>query len=355
VIPKIRILTSWVYMNPALYDILRGPEVDEWTLDSGAYSFVTRAKHEYAPLRKYMDFLEKLPHKPKWYIQLDEVGKPEVTQSNLKEMRDAGFDPIPVFTRGAPLSDLYEIHDDGAKMVCFGGLATSKRGKSRRTSAFDYLRYLMENERHPEIPTHLLGVGAEEILNYYLPESVDSTGWLNSNKRGILTIYHGNGRWGRDMALKKGEVQNLTVEEQQAIREVGYDPEIVRRSVTDHQLWLPYPKHGYDTVPGITMAMWLRYAHDLDRRGCTFWFATANGLHFTHLFEARRRGIECGLYHEGGDELITDGHTAEFMRWQGGGTWDAYNRRRELNDRSSEQGIRTGGGEARMGMAEHQS
>ena len=118
--PKLRVLVAFPYFKGAMGQLLAERADDVLLLiDSGA--FTAWQAGETIALDDYCRFIETLPIKPWRYFQLDVVGNPDETVKNYDEMRRRGFDPIPIFTRGADPAILDYFYSQ-TDLVGVGGL-----------------------------------------------------------------------------------------------------------------------------------------------------------------------------------------------------------------------------------------
>lgn len=150
-------------------------------VDSGAFSISKgNASHD---VETYGAWCLARGLKPKTYATLDVVGDAVGTHENTQYMWELGLDPIPVFTRGAPIQYLKE-YCARSDRIAIGGTATAGRG--HREPFLDWAWDTIA-EYWP-IRVHGFGVTARWALEKYPWHSVDSTTWVNASRMGnVLT------------------------------------------------------------------------------------------------------------------------------------------------------------------------
>jgi hypothetical protein len=221
-------------------------------IDSGAFSAFTKGTP--VELTDYLRWLGALPFTPAWYFTLDVIGDPDATRRNTAQMRAAGFDPVPIFTRGAPPDDLEAMYDAGAWLVGFGGIAVNKWGRAA------YLRYV--HRRHVRgRKVHWLGVGNMRLLAEHRPYSCDAVlyNYVPSVQR-VIALYMGRGERAFLMH-RNGRISTTsdTHRAYQALRAYGVDPGALD--------W------NYRRMDCLGAQSQLRYVWDLsDQFGTTFAF-----------------------------------------------------------------------------------
>jgi len=181
---RLNILVSYFYHDEKIQKLLdEHKDIINLIYDSGAFSAMTRKKP--IKLDNYMDFIHehKLPNQT--YFTLDVVGDSKATKENYDEMIYQGFDPIPIFTRGAPFSQL----DDYYKHTDYVGLGGLVGG----INTPGYVKRCMRQIGRKKV--HWLGFVDKNFLGYYKPYSVDSAGWTYAFRTGTYLIYLGRNEW----------------------------------------------------------------------------------------------------------------------------------------------------------------
>ena len=154
-------------------------------LDSGAYS--SYENNTTINLQDYINFIKEHESEIEVYANLDDIGCPEKTWQNQKEMERQGLNPIPV----------YHLNEDQKYLeMCMkypyfavGGLASAK-GASLTPFLDAVFRKLCtkESDYYPICKVHGFGIATPEIINRYPFYSIDSTSWVAYGKFGIILI-----------------------------------------------------------------------------------------------------------------------------------------------------------------------
>lgn len=167
--PIPNVLVSFAYAgrdldeSRRLMDELRAHGVDRIFLDSGAFTAWNKGIE--IDIEAYEACIEAL--QPDVYVQLDVIGDPAATRANLERMRADGFDPVPVFTRGADWDDLRRLKDEG-DYIALGNIA--KEGDAVRREWLSSVFAILG----PGIRTHGFGVTTPRIMLDFPFYSVDS-------------------------------------------------------------------------------------------------------------------------------------------------------------------------------------
>lgn len=136
-------------------------------LDSGAYT--AWKKKANITLLQYMEFIHN-HRKYLWrYINLDVIGDDESSFNNFMEMRDHGFNPIPVWHYEGDWEYL-KLYAGMSKYIFLGGSV----GQPVKVKA----SWVAEvKKRYPNHQFHLLGSSTKQMLDSGL-ESSDSSTWI---------------------------------------------------------------------------------------------------------------------------------------------------------------------------------
>ena len=143
--------------------------------DSGAFT----AYRQGTPiaLSDYLSFLEERASLYDQYVALDVIGDPEATLVNYRLMREAGFQPLPVYQMGAPKSH-FGIYAESSPIVGLGGLV------GRQIAPGDRIKYLAEMKRVADgygVDVHWFGVSKPYwALQRYQPAQLDNSVYLQS-------------------------------------------------------------------------------------------------------------------------------------------------------------------------------
>lgn len=185
--PLVNILIAYPYFSDKIKTILENAAGKyHLIVDSGAFSAWNSGKE--IKLEDYCKFLDSLPtdmnYRP---VQLDVIGDAERSYENLIKMREDGYDPIPVFTRGETLERLDEFYTI-SDYVMLGGVAKGGTNKN-------YVKYFLENNKGRKC--HLLGFTRVPFILRYKPYSVDSSSWASAVRYGQMAVYIGGGKMKR--------------------------------------------------------------------------------------------------------------------------------------------------------------
>lgn len=222
---RLNVLVSYPYTNDAMVRaLMAAPDrTGRLIVDSGAFTAFNMGQP--IKLADYEAFVREVGDdlRAHWaevrFVQLDEYGDHDATVRNYHLMREHGFDPMPVYTRGAPLSWLEECYA-ATDYVMFGGIVAGGGSSA--------LREVMPAVGDRRI--HWLGFMNRNYLVRYRPTSVDSSAWMCCCRFGRLTMYLGGGRLqshrrpffqGRDVApaLRKWMAAGRTAAEFRLLRE----------------------------------------------------------------------------------------------------------------------------------------
>jgi hypothetical protein len=266
---KAKLLLAYPYATERLIKgLAEQTELVDLMIDSGAYSAWKIG--EEVTLDGYCRFLEGLPFRPWRYLQLDVVGDADATMANFLKMRAMGFDPIPVFTRGAPL-DHFTAYRQMSDLVAIGGLVQTKGNGG-------FVAGVMKAADGHKL--HLLGFKKSEYLKFFKPYSCDSTNWTRGGRYGWIDVYRGAGRM--DNLLRKSIAAKLDDQAISTIRAYGLDPYELRLA----DAWSK--SNGMASV--LPAYSWLDYSFDAARNiGVNVFMAFINQWQFETLIAAAVR------------------------------------------------------------------
>jgi hypothetical protein len=180
--PTLNILVSYVYFDDNIKKILKENEQHiNLYIDSGAFTAYNKGK--VISVTEYMEFLASLDMECR-YFSLDVIGDADKTFKNYLKLKHSGFNPIPIFTRGAKpeIIDEYYKHDS---LLALGGISIKSPGVP------NYVKFIMNNYIKGR-NVHWLGWGLYDFVMYYKPFSLDSSSWLWGQKFGDMFYVNNN-------------------------------------------------------------------------------------------------------------------------------------------------------------------
>jgi hypothetical protein len=192
-------LYSYYYLKKEVMEIMEESQAyADYMIDSGAYTAFSLGKE--IKREEYQNFLRGLKFKPFKYFMLDVIGDEKGTMENLKLMRQDGFDPVPIFTRGSNVELIDELYND-TDLIGLGGIS-ARKGNSR-TRTYGYVKMLMK--KVAERKCHWLGFAILNFIKYYKPYSLDSTSWSSGLQYGSIPIWFQGKEYriSRDMFMKR--------------------------------------------------------------------------------------------------------------------------------------------------------
>ena len=153
-------------------------------LDSGA--FTDHAKGVEYPVAEYIELVRRMQGMPclRGYFVLDKVGHREGTLKNLAIMRDAGLDPIPIWTPSMTRDD-YAMLQETSEFVGIGGDQVVDDQRK-------YWHWVMKDLIQPGDKVHLLGMGREDVIYEHSPFSVDASNHTNTARYGKSQVFTGS-------------------------------------------------------------------------------------------------------------------------------------------------------------------
>lgn len=170
---RLPVLASYAYVKNSktfVDSLTKNPKVD-LLIDSGAHTAYNTGTT--ISMDEYCEFLKET--KPKSYFTLDVIGDAEKSLTQYLEMKERGFSPIPIFTRGAPIEHL-EIYAKEAGYIALGGIFNNEN------NAIGYVVWFMKQyealkKRFPKMTLHWLGWSEHNMLLTYRPTTFDNSSW----------------------------------------------------------------------------------------------------------------------------------------------------------------------------------
>lgn len=151
-------------------------------IDSGAFTAWKVKKP--IKLDDYCRFIETLKVKPWRYFTLDVIGDAHGTLKNYETMRDRGFTPVPIFTRGEDPSILDHYYQT-SDLVGIGGLV----GTSGNSGFVNGIMKRVAGRK-----AHWLGFTNLEFIKQYRPYMCDASTWETGGRYARIRLYMGNGQ-----------------------------------------------------------------------------------------------------------------------------------------------------------------
>jgi hypothetical protein len=192
------VLISFATMTPTRKAVLRlrrefdAIGIKRIFLDCGA--FTAKTKGVSLALAEYYRVIEWL--QPEVYAAMDVIGDPEGTRANLRQMERDGYrDSMPIYTRGAPITDLRDLLDRGYRRIALGNLVWTPRNGNRddKPSERERLRFIGSAfaEAGPGVRFHGFGVTNSRWLLAYPFYSADSSAALTGGGLGRAIFVDG--------------------------------------------------------------------------------------------------------------------------------------------------------------------
>lgn len=214
-----------------------------WILDSGAFSAWKSGNP--VNLKDYIEFIKTNEDWVSSYVALDVINQHDTNASaresfdNLKIMRKAGLDPIPVFHVGESIDWLYRMLDLGCDYIGLSASSIVAKGSVDDWYALVW-SHLVDSNGLPVVKTHAFGEGKVSSLTTFPFYSCDSTSWIwQSERNGLLKInartrlcHRNDGKGNRNMP----DIDQLSPIERQALddalREYNVDPRLFEQRGT---------------------------------------------------------------------------------------------------------------------------
>lgn len=182
-VPLPNILLSFAYTSPnkpektqAFFDGMRERGTESIMLDCGA--FTAHMQGGEVSLADYERAIERW--QPDVYVQLDVIGDADATRANLERMRKDGFDPVPIFTRGAPWEHLRRLKAE-TDYIALGNISNGRGTVQAMQPHLDKVFAILG----PGVKTHAFGTTSGRVMLGWPFYSADSTAVLKAASYGL--------------------------------------------------------------------------------------------------------------------------------------------------------------------------
>lgn len=238
-------------------------------VDSGAFTAWKSGKE--ISLDSYCKFLDNTRDISWRYFMLDKIGDPDGTIKNYEVMRQRGFKPIPVFTRGEDLSIL-KYYYQSSDLVGIGGLVGTQGSKG-------FVKGIMNEVGDRKV--HWLGFAKSNFVSYYKPYSFDCSSWASGMMYARINLYLGSGRWKsfckNDFALRPSNDIYKLIKDRYKI-----DPNLLGKASE----WKNSGRGKY-VIEDISYKSWTCYMSEVEKKlGSRFFMAVASDMQVRLTYEA---------------------------------------------------------------------
>lgn len=175
---------------------LKGAGTEKTMLDCGAFTAFKQGGH--VELTEYERAIDAI--QPDVYFQLDVIGDPAETRRHLEQMRVDGYDPVPIFTRGAPWEDLERLKREG-NYIALGNISAGRGTVHAMKPWLDNVFRILG----PGVKTHAFGVTSGTALSTWPFYSADSTAVLKAASYGLARALDETGRFKNLWVNRKAE------------------------------------------------------------------------------------------------------------------------------------------------------
>lgn len=193
-------------------DVLKIVGVDNFLLDSGAFSYMSGAKCSKESLLLYLDryiaFINKYDIKYFFELDVDTIFGIEFVEMMRKKLEEGtGKKCIPVWHKGRGI-EYWKWMVDNYKYIAIGGLVFHVKKKE-----WPLIKRMVDYAYEKGVKVHGLGFTKTKILDKYKFYSVDSSSWLSSASRGqMLNVFNGTCIVNKsiDKGGYKASIKNMT-------------------------------------------------------------------------------------------------------------------------------------------------
>lgn len=155
-------------------------------IDCGAFS-------GYVNVYEYVEFIQKYKKFATFYTNADVIYNPKASEKNQEIMESYGLNPVPIFHFSEKSADFayFERMVREYDYVGLGGSASVATKPELRMRNFNWHRKCFDLAMKYKTKIHGCGIFAEHLLRSFPFYSVDTTDWMNGNKRGIIIVPNG--------------------------------------------------------------------------------------------------------------------------------------------------------------------
>lgn len=254
-VPLRNLLLSFAYTTPskpektvAFFGEMRAHGTEKVMLDCGA--FTAHKQGGEVDLAAYEQAIDRF--KPDVYVQLDVIGDPETTRAYLERMRDDGYNPVPIFTRGAPWDDLRRLKTE-CDYIALGNISNGRGTVQAMKPWLDRVFAILG----PGFKTHAFGVTSGTAMLAWPFYSADSTAVLKAASYGLARTMTAAGEFVNlwvnrkpDHAWRHPDLSDATGEKNWRARRVKTAQEIERLARHVTKVWaqrgIVWPDDGMD-------------------------------------------------------------------------------------------------------------
>lgn len=283
------VLISYAYEKCFQWDKIKeyAPRLN-LLIDCGA--FTVHKKGKVIKMEEYYDFLYSLDFEIIDYFALDSIGDPIQTFKNFIKMKEDGFDPLPIFTRGDTLEQLEEYFKY-SDIVALGGLWAGGENDP------GYVKWITE-EGFRGRKIHWLGFAMQNLMYHYKPYSVDTSNWKTGLRYGNIKIYDGvNLKSFSKADFKKSKIPPCA----DKIIQMGFDPYRMKFE----EAWRGQITYAHL----VNCKSYLKYVEDLKKRTGVNYYFVCNWDYEVWLLLQLQENKEQNII-----DLINDKHaTRRFM------------------------------------------
>ena len=181
---KLKLLISYAYLGPNFVELMTACKemLDEWVLDSGAYS--AERGRAVITVQEYGNYIAMFGHLFEAYFNLDD--RFDDAEHNLrnqiyleKRLASGLKRPVPVIhDKHDPCEEISMYVDMGHEYIAIGS------DKSDVDKIMEYV-----NDKHPGLQIHMFGSLDRKMLFKWRPYSADSAAWAHMAGFGLVNYW----------------------------------------------------------------------------------------------------------------------------------------------------------------------